>query len=258
MPGYVRIQMERAHIEPSENIQTDYLKHSDRLDPHVMLPRSPAGFIAQRPLKQGITDEWYNFSVFILRTLDSQNIRHSLFFDPSFITDAQGVPVDRPLNHYLRHLSTTNHQTSVLFDPEFYEASYPDVKNAISKTNKYLNLFHHFIQEGIYENKTPLADFDSDFYVKSNPDLHDSIGNGNFSPIQHFLYYGLAEQRNPNPYFDNKYYLETQPDVYESVRKNRLSGPFEHFLKFGYKAGYKVRQPLHSVPVSELLWQGAV
>lgn len=246
-PAYVQFQLARQGLDTSGDLIKSFMKHYKTVSPHILLPITSTSFKQHDPLFEGVEDEWYNKSVYALRAMDGQKYRHNIFFDPSFILDESGLPAKSPLEYYLRNLSNTRTQTSVLFDPDFYAAVYPDVARSGGATIGMLDLLEHFLRFGMYENKMPFPDLDVGYYMSKYPDLADS----GISPVEHFLYHGIREHRDPNPYFDTRYYTEHQPDVAASIIKHRLHGPFEHFLKFGYKAGYKARQPLHSVVVPD-------
>jgi len=246
-PTYVEFQLLQQGVAAGDDLVEQFLKHSKTVSPHILLPVTSTSFKHHASLLEGVETEWYNQSVYALRVMDSQKYRHNLFFDPSFILNESGMPARSPLEYYLRNLSSTMKQTSVLFDPEFYAAVYPEILRGSLKPMGTLDLLSHFLLFGIYENKVPFPDFDIEYYLRKYPDVAEQDA----SPAQHFLYHGIREHRDPNPYFDTRYYTDHQPDVAASILKHRLHGPFEHFLKFGYKAGYKARQPLHSVAVPD-------
>ena len=73
--------------------------------------------------------------------------------------------------------------------------------------------------------------FDSNFYLKNNPDVKDAKGN----PLQHYLYHGYKEGRQPGRFFDNNFYLKDNPDV-----KKSGENPLVHYVLHGKREG---RQP---------------
>lgn len=253
-PSFVRRQLRDAgvDIDSQEDPRDAYLKNASRVDPHPLLPRNPTCFSSDPRLGKVGNSDWFNKSVFILRMLDNQTTRHSLFFDPSFMVDTVGKPQEKPLETYLRHHARSEMKVSALFDPDFYRTAYPDLARAIEEgKHRSQSLLEHFATSGINENRLPFPDFDTDYYISHYPDIAADIQESGISPIWHFLYSGLAEHRDPNPYFNSKFYLEAQPHVHEEVRKFRLTGPFEHFLKIGYNAGLKANRPLYSVDLPE-------
>ncbi|WP_397544721.1 hypothetical protein [Roseovarius salis] len=253
-PLFVGMQLRALGIEidAKEDPRDAYLENASELDPHPLLPRNPTCLSADHRLSKVSDTEWYNKSVFILRMLDNQTTRHSLFFDPSFMVDAEGKPMERPLETYLRFHAQGDMKVSTLFDPEFYRSAYPDVARAIEGgEHMSQNLLEHFIAFGMRENRLPFPDLDLDYYASQNPDVASGVSESGISLVYHFLNFGLSEHRDPNPYFKTQYYIEAQPHVLEEIRRLRLVGPFEHFLKIGYKAGLKASQPLYSVELPE-------
>lgn len=262
-PAYVQrelhmagIQLEEAALE-SDQLVREYIRHSEKVNPHPLLPRRSFGVQGVTKTMKNLESEWLNFGILALRWFDSQDIRFSPFFDPSFVLDDNGKPAEKPLASYLKTSANTELKVSVLFDPEFYAAQHPDVARAVANDSSIVpSLLQHFVAFGMSENRLPIADFDPDFYLKEYPDLADALSAGGMTPVMHFFQQGISEGRNPNPFFDSKYYLEYQPHVAEEIKKLRLYGAFEHFLKIGYKAGLRVNQPLYDIPVPENLAKG--
>lgn len=259
-PAYVRHKLYMAGIRFGEGALDDpdqlvreYIRHSENVNPHPLLPRRSLGAHGVTKVMKNLESEWLNFGILAMRWFDSQDIRFSPFFDPSFVLDKDGKPAEKPLTSYLKESANTELKVSVLFDPEFYAAQYPDIARAVSSGNEIVpSLLQHFITFGMSEGRLPIADFDSDFYMKTYSDLSAFSG----TPIEHFMQHGIMEGRNPNPFFNSSYYLEYQPHVVEEIKKLRLYGAFEHFLKIGYKAGFRVNQPLYDIAVPESLAKG--
>jgi GT2 family glycosyltransferase len=252
-PGFVRAQLKRLGVSLSGNLRRDYLDHASRVSPHTYLPVNLLTTIDKTVEMPSDLGEWYNPSVRVLRHMDTQSSRHSPFFDPDFILTSEGEKPENPLRYYLENLSLTDCQTSVLFDPEYYGSLYPDVRAKVNKKAGLGTLFEHFMKNGIHADNSPFADFDLEYYKRTNPDVADAVRGGSFSWTHHFLFYGIKEGRDPNPFFNSQYYIEQQPDVLGTIKRLKLAGgPLEHFLKIGYKAGYKANRPLHSVAVPDL------
>jgi GT2 family glycosyltransferase len=253
MTGFVRKQLHHLDLARDADLRQTFMNHCDLIDPHILLPRKPVGYGADRPLPSDVAADWFNLSAYILRILDSRSIRHSLFFDPDFIRDPDGNPVDSPLNYYLRNQSFTDVQTSVLFDPTYYEAIYPEVAHALTRDGRrsYQSLLHHFLETGMSEGMKPFPDFDAEFYRERYPELAVELAKSSTTEIEHFLLQGLREGRDPNPYFNTGYYVEHNPDVIEAMRRGNLCGPFEHFLKIGSVAKYRANPPLYRVTVPD-------
>jgi len=71
---------------------------------------------------------------------------------------------------------------------------YPDVRKAD------INPIWHFIHEGWRENRNPSKNFNTRYYLKTNPDVDFSGVN----PLIHFIKHGKKEGRNPIPQISPK------------------------------------------------------
>lgn len=198
-------------------------------------------------------------------------------FDPSFYLsrnpDVQRAGID-PLVHYILYGWTEGRDPTRDFSTVGYLRSHPDVAAAG------VNPFWHYITSGITEVRvctTPepalasddiptdrvLTDkqiaqevatirsaFDSEFYLRQNPD----IGEAGVDPVEHFVVSGWKEGRDPNRSFSVDYYLEANPDV----RQAKIN-PFWHYIVAGKSEGRLVRHPggyraetlLHTRPLEE-------
>jgi hypothetical protein len=89
---------------------------------------------------------------------------------------------------------------SVDFDPEWYLATYPDVKEAYEK-GRIQDLKEHFISSGYFEGRQPQAvKLDEKWYLKNYPDIREAIGAGRVrSAEEHYTQNGQIEWRSPNP-----------------------------------------------------------
>ena len=79
------------------------------------------------------------------------------------------------------------------------------------------------------------SEFDSAFYVASNPDV---VASG-MEPLTHFLVTGWLEGRDPSPAFSVRDYLDANPDVAAAG-----VNPFAHYLISGRIEG---RTPRHNL-----------
>lgn len=79
------------------------------------------------------------------------------------------------------------------------------------------------------------AEFDSRFYLDTNPD----IGAAGVDPVEHFLIHGWREGRDPAPQFSVREYLADNPDVAAAG-----INPFLHFLQAGRAEGRSPRNML--------------
>lgn len=82
---------------------------------------------------------------------------------------------------------------SGLFDADWYLSLYPDVaEDRTSARNPAL----HYLKFGAFEGRNPSPDFDSQWYLDTNPDVKDS----GFNPLVHYVSLGREEGRLPLPY----------------------------------------------------------
>jgi GT2 family glycosyltransferase len=115
---------------------------------------------------------------------------------------------------------------SGFFDPVWYAASYPDVRETK------LDPLIHFIRYGLTERRDPNEFFDSAWYVERYPD----VGLSGQHPLVHYLQSGAAELRNPHPRFDAAYYVDEHPEA--------ANNPLMHHLRTGVLRGYLTEKPI--------------
>lgn len=111
---------------------------------------------------------------------------------------------------------------SGLLDPEWYSATYPDVRDSG------LRPATHYLEIGFAKGYKPNAFFETRFYLEQNEDVRRS----GLNPLLHYLMRGWKEGRDPGPDFQTNYYLEVNPDV-------RATGvnPLAHYLRTGRHEG---------------------
>src|SRR5215475_606526 len=106
---------------------------------------------------------------------------------------------------------------SGLFDRDWYLSTYPEVPADRALV--------HFLEMGWYAGHNPGPDFDTSFYLASNPD----VARAGINPAVHFVLHGRAEGRLPRQepdalsietglicasgLFDPDWYLSTYPEV---------------------------------------------
>lgn len=120
------------------------------------------------------------------------------------------------------------------FDSEFYRGQL-----APGATMSHRALVRHYLREGWRTELNPTPDFDTAFYLKSNPDLAESGAN----PFVHYLRFGRAEGRQPSgstsrhavirPFFDAGFYREQSPDL-SGLSDDELVA---HYLCDGWRQG---------------------
>ncbi|OYU53630.1 MAG: hypothetical protein CFE27_01765 [Alphaproteobacteria bacterium PA1] len=112
----------------------------------------------------------------------------------------------------------------VWFSPDWYSRHYGLSGQSAAQP------LHHFATIGILENHSPSPLFDSQFYLKQNPDVAES----GVPAFWHFLSRGIKENRQPNWFFEPEFYLNAYPDL-----KGSKQGPLKHFAVSGMKEGRK-------------------
>jgi FkbM family methyltransferase len=110
---------------------------------------------------------------------------------------------------------------SGLFDETFYRAVHPEREAGVVPVLDYLD-------RGGFQGRDPNPLFDSDWYLKQNPDA----AAAGYNPLVHYIRHGAAERRNPHPCFDSSWYLENNPDVAAAGVE-----PLAHFLHHGWREG---------------------
>ena len=111
---------------------------------------------------------------------------------------------------------------SGLLDPDWYEATYPDVHETG------LGPAVHYLEIGFARGYKPNPFFDTRFYLEQNEDVRRS----GLNPLLHYLLHGWREGRDPAPNFETTSYLDANPDVRE-----RRVNPLAHYLNNGRHEG---------------------
>lgn len=86
-------------------------------------------------------------------------------------------------------VGTVIEPVSLLFDTDWYSATYSDVAAAG------LDPIRHFFDNGAREGRNPNPHFDTTWYLSVNADVAASRMN----PFLHYLLYGAREGRKPQP-----------------------------------------------------------
>jgi capsular polysaccharide biosynthesis protein len=86
----------------------------------------------------------------------------------------------------------------------------------------------HYLSTGAQQGLDPNPFFDTDWYLRINPD----VARSGINPLAHFLEWGAREKRNPSEYFDVGLYEKSYPEV-------AIAGinPLAHFLQRGKAEG---------------------
>ncbi|HWB59331.1 MAG TPA: class I SAM-dependent methyltransferase, partial [Chthoniobacteraceae bacterium] len=163
---------------------------------------------------------------------------------------AQGVD---PLLHYHRHGEREGRSPRADFNPAYYLAANPDLKQGIStdplEVAPSQHPFYHYVTcgkrecrdgvrsfaEEIREVITPY--FDREFYLSQYPDVKEA----GIDPVRHYIHMGEAQGRKPRGDFDPGYYLATNQDVkYMEPRDPPAvyaTRPFLHYVLSGRREG---------------------
>jgi hypothetical protein len=90
------------------------------------------------------------------------------------------------------------------FDPEFYLATYPDIREA-HKSGRITDLVSHFVETGYFEGRMgSMPAFDEQFYMKTYPDIATALSEGAIkSALDHYIQSGACEGRHASA-FDMK------------------------------------------------------
>ncbi|WP_114911426.1 glycoside hydrolase family 99-like domain-containing protein [Acidibrevibacterium fodinaquatile] len=142
--------------------------------------------------------------------------RPNFYFDPAFYLDenpdVRAAEID-PLLHYVWAGEREGRRPVLYFDPAWYRARYAVPEDEICLA--------HFLARRLSGETSPLAEFDSAWYLKTYPD----IAAAGMDPFEHFLVQGHREGRNPSPGFDVRFYrrryLRGAPD----------ENPLLHYLR---------------------------
>lgn len=88
-----------------------------------------------------------------------------------------------------RILRSAPDPTRMLFDPDWYLRTYPDVAAAG------IDPLRHYLQFGAAEGRDPSPFFCTRWYLETYPD----VAEAGINPLQHYLSHGIAEGRLPAP-----------------------------------------------------------
>ncbi len=99
-----------------------------------------------------------------------------------------------------------NSDYRLVFDAQYYYDTYKDVRDNVGMDTE--KLFQHFVNNGIQEGRSGIADFNLRAYIHNNPDLLATFGTDYSAYCKHFVENGRAEGRNAIPVStDNSEYV---------------------------------------------------
>ncbi|MBB3174724.1 GT2 family glycosyltransferase [Endobacter medicaginis] len=101
-----------------------------------------------------------------------------------------------------------NARVSWYFDPDWYQQTYPEVRELVA-SGAYLSPLHHYLCNPTPQAYLPCAWFSEEYYAATYPDVQVAVDNGVFrNNYEHFIRHGAAERRAPAQGIDLlKYYL---------------------------------------------------
>jgi hypothetical protein len=159
---------------------------------------------------------------------DAAGERPHLLFDPEWYRRTNpDIPQAAPaLQHYLTSGGWELRSPHPLFDPGFYLSQWvPADVEGLSPFSHFSPL-SHFLDIGGSAGASPHPLFDAFHYLRARPDLAAAGVN----PLLHYLAAPAGEAADPHPLFSNQYYLERHPDV-EGI------SALEHFVRHGAAEG---------------------
>lgn len=116
-------------------------------------------------------------------------VRDAGLLDPEWYVRAtpELPPGVDPLWHYAHRGERSGRTPNPWFDPAWYLATYPDVRDVGASP------LVHYLGHGAAEGRDPGPDFDTAWYLRTNPDVRAAGVN----PLAHFVTTGVLEGRAP-------------------------------------------------------------
>lgn len=140
---------------------------------------------------------------------------------------------DRQLFEQIQIKNLQSPTPSPFFDADFYRRSNPDLVAANINTDT--QLFQHFQNSGLDENRKFSPYIDLDYYLKNNPDLVAAGIDTRREAFNHFQVFGVSEGRPSSQFFDVRYYLDNNADLRKAGINYQQA--FTHFQNFGVNEG---------------------
>ena len=172
--------------------------------------------------------------------------------------DVAAAGVD-PIAHFITHGDREGRRPNALFDPDFYPAQLApgdDLSAGVFAHYRSIGAGlgldpHPLFDSAFYAAQiggalplggdpltdflsrpaggpSPLAWFDTSFYLATNPD----VATAGVNPLAHYATSGHREGRDPHPLFDLDHYLASNADVAAAE-----VDPLAHFLRHGFREG---------------------
>lgn len=183
---------------------------------------------------------------------------HPLFDTKWYLSDQLNIAISgiNPLIHYVESDAYKKHNPHPLFDTNWYLTKRPDIVAAgvnplahyiesgsaegtdphpwfntqfywknVSSPRKHNNALLDYLSQIWNDVSPPNPLFDSEWYMKTNPD----VVSAGVNPFLHWIISGHLESRSPTPLFDPDYYLSRNPDVAAAGIP-----ALEHFMNVGH------------------------
>ncbi len=130
----------------------------------------------------------------------------SQLFDETFLTDYPEIAdkIDAKYNELyiklkqfskdateagLPYVEPTTFVSNILFNPDYYLSSYPDLKQAFG--NNYGQALKHWVHYGIVEGRQGVTSFSTKDYFKLHPELYKKFSGNHIFATVHWLSYGV-------------------------------------------------------------------
>nr|WP_242012075.1 glycosyltransferase [Acetobacter oeni] len=143
---------------------------------------------------------------------------------------ATDIPQAGPFASFLDQPSLGNTtRVSWYFDPEWYQATYPEIVTAV-QDGHFENVLHHFLTNPDAQAFRALEWFSEEYYLELYPDIGSAIAGGHVrSGYNHFVHYGAPERRKPHPEVDLQAYFFTG-SVRADIENGLVRDAFVHWL----------------------------
>ncbi|MBE7211473.1 MAG: glycosyltransferase, partial [Gluconacetobacter diazotrophicus] len=154
------------------------------------------------------------------------------FFDPAVARDhgLRAADPDAGLFAALLHdPAAGDSRLSWYFDPAWYLAAYPAVREAIA-AGHWNSALHHYLANPEPTRFEPNPFFSEQYYAAEYADVRDALASGNFrNGYTHFLRHGAAERRRPHPDVDLERHF-ARPGTRLAMQRGGFADSFAHFV----------------------------
>ncbi|WP_394828402.1 M57 family metalloprotease [Pendulispora albinea] len=127
-------------------------------------------------------------------------------------------------------------RASTDFDPVYYLAIHPDLRNELGEKN-YKAAVNHWYTVGIMEGRRASREFDVRYYLNANPDLKAVFGTNYDLAARHWSENGMFEGRRASSEFDVRYYLSRYADLRTAFGDTNYPAAIDHWIRHGFAEG---------------------